>query len=235
MNEKCPQCGAKLKESSPKVWGGKDLLMIKFCPKCEYFESYLALIPLIALKGTGLGGSLSDRGVNSASWGLGEFRVRIESPKEDILREKAEIMVKTFPLYFHPTKPPFPAYAELKQGDEVIAAGFLQEREESPLWPARGVLISVILKNLTNGTTSIFVDEHIKLEKGFRRSFTIRNPILSMAENRIEKIIGTRKEPYLLNKRPHCAGCGVELAPNARFCHNCGKSVKVNGLTRAHS
>jgi len=144
MNEKCPQCGAKLKESSPKVWGGKDLLMIKFCPKCEYFESYLALIPLIALKGTGLGGSLSDRGVNSASWGLGEFRVRIESPKEDILREKAEIMVKTFPLYFHPTKPPFPAYAELKQGDEVIAAGFLQEREESWLigvWE-KGILVT---------------------------------------------------------------------------------------------
>lgn len=223
MNEKCLRCGAKLKESSPEIWGVKDLLKINFCPKCEHFESYIALIPLIVFKGKALGG---------IELGTGQFRARIESPKEDFLREGAEITVKTFPIDQIPTpRISIPIYPELKQGDKVIVAGFMQGEWTEISEP----VISVILKNLTNGITSIFVDEQIKLKKGIRGSFNIRNPIFIMAEKRIEKIMGTWKEPSLLDKMPYCSNCGVELKPNARFCHKCGKSVKVDGPSRAHS
>lgn len=173
MNGQCPRCKKRMKEFYPKILGSKNLLRINFCPKCEYYESHMPLIPLIAFKGTALGDPIGT---------TGQFMVRVDRSKEDLLRKGAEIRVKIFPALFLSKE--VPVYSDVNEGDEVIVAGLASSSKYLPL-------VSIILKNLTNGATSIFVDEQIELKKGIFSSFNIRNPILVQAEKRIDEIMGS--------------------------------------------
>jgi hypothetical protein len=162
MNEKCPKCGTKMKETSPEIFGTKGILTITYCPKCEYCECVMP--PLSFFRGKAL------RGIDKRT---GEFRLRVASPKE---WSKKEIMVRTFPSYIGERRAK--VYPELKRGDEVIVVGFMTE----------GIpLLCVVMNNLKIGISSKFVADQIKLKKGFLKSFSIRNPILVEAEKVIEK------------------------------------------------
>lgn len=162
-----------------ETFGVKNIPNIIYCPKCEHFESHMP--PISVFRGKAL------RGIDKTT---GEFRLRIESPKD---WSKKEIIVKTFPQYIitklsewrssgrrvYKTKERAKrVYPQLKRNDEVIVAGFMTEGAPS---------ISVIMKNLTIGVSSQFVADKVQLKKGFLKSFSIGNPILVEAEKMIEK------------------------------------------------
>lgn len=175
LKNKCVKCGTKAKIEDIEVFGVKGLLEITYCPKCEAYQSILS-VPVSAFKGTAL------RGINKKS---GEFRLKIEKPEE---HAKREIVVKTCPqvVVTKPSELHFSGrrvyttkertalvYPELKRGDKVVVAGFIEEGTP---------LVSVLMKNETVGLTSCFIKEKIKLKKGFMTSFFIDNPVLAEAE-----------------------------------------------------
>lgn len=185
MGEECPKCGKNLKNSSMDVYGEKDLLKITYCPKCEYFESTFPLISIFKGK--------AQRGVDKKT---GEFRLKVISPEE---WSKRDILVKTFPrtivtkkseLRFHGRSArPYVTkerkslvYPYVKRNDEIVVAGFYKE----------GIpLTSIIMNNLTIGISSVFIEENIKLSKGFLSTFNITNPIFTEAEKIIQNLMNT--------------------------------------------
>jgi len=160
---RCTTCGTRIKDIAAGPFNVKELLQIRYCPQCESYESQIA--PLSVFKGTAL------QRVNPTT---GEFRLGVEAPAAGT---ENVIVVRIFP--YNIPESGSKGYPELSRNDEVIVVGY--KTEDTPL-------ISVMLKNRTRETLSEFIDDQIALKKGWRSSFSIRNPILVEAEKMIQTL-----------------------------------------------
>ena len=159
----CSTCGTRIKDIAAGPFNVKELLQIRYCPQCESYESQIT--PLSVFKGTAL------QRVNPTT---GEFRLGVEAPAAGAAHV---IIVRIFPCDIPESGSK--GYPEISRNDEVIVVGY--KTEDTPL-------LSVMLKNRTRETLSEFIDGQIALKKGWRSSFSIRNPILVEAEKMIQTL-----------------------------------------------
>jgi len=159
----CSTCGTRIKDIAAGPFNVKELLQIRYCPQCESYESQIT--PLSVFKGTAL------QRVNPTT---GEFRLGVEAPAAGAAHV---IIVRIFPCDIPESGSK--GYPEISRNDEVIVVGY--KTEDTPL-------LSVMLKNRTRETLSEFIDSQIALKKGWRSSFSIRNPILVEAEKMIQTL-----------------------------------------------
>ena len=180
-SEVCKKCGEKYKTKTEEVLGVKDLLKIKYCPKCQ--EIHAIMPSLTVVKGKAL------KGINKKT---GQFRLKGILPKE---WENRDVLVQTFPkvvvtkpsewkVYsggrIHKTKEKTSkVYPELSRGDIIIVSGFLN----------KGILYAVMIINQTLGIKTEFIGPYIKLKKGLLSSFNIRNPILIQSEKMMNELL----------------------------------------------
>ena len=159
----CSTCGTRIKDIAAGPFNVKELLQIRYCPQCESYESQIT--PLSVFKGTAL------QRVNPTT---GEFRLGVEAPAAGAAHV---IIVRIFPCDIPESGSK--GYPEISRNDDVIVVGY--KTEDTPL-------LSVMLKNRTRETLSEFIDSQIALKKGWRSSFSIRNPILVEAEKMIQTL-----------------------------------------------